>query len=98
MEKMKINGESGDMHGETVESWKERLPKLLQGYSKENIWNIDETACFGGLSQIMVLAREDHSAKEVKKQSSKLQLPYLRERKKHLLSFGNLRVQNASRE
>ena len=56
---------------------------------------------FGGLSQIMVLAREDHSAKEVKKQSSKLLLPFLqmrRKRKKHLLSFGSLRVRDASRE
>ena len=32
------------MQGETVDSWKERLPELLHGYSKENIWNLDETA------------------------------------------------------
>ena len=37
---------SGDMRGDTVDSWKERLPELLQGYSKENIWNMDETGCF----------------------------------------------------
>ena len=43
---MKISGESGDVRGETVDSWKERLPELLQGYSKENIWNLNETACF----------------------------------------------------
>ena len=32
--------------GETVASWKERLPELLEGYSAENIWNLDETGCF----------------------------------------------------
>ena len=58
-----INGESGDVRGETVDSWKERIPELLQGYSSENIWNLDETACFGRLYPIMVFAREDHSAK-----------------------------------
>ena len=46
VKRMKINGESGDVRGETVESWKESLPELLQSFSKENIWNIDETACF----------------------------------------------------
>ena len=46
MKKMKISGESGEVRGETVDSWKERLPELLRGYSRENIWNLDETACF----------------------------------------------------
>ena len=43
---VKINGESGEVSGATVDSWKERLPELLQGYASENIWNLDETACF----------------------------------------------------
>ena len=29
-----------------MESWRERLPEILQGYSAENIWNLDETGCF----------------------------------------------------
>ena len=29
-----------------VESWKECLPELLQGYSSNNIYNLDETGCF----------------------------------------------------
>lgn len=41
-----ISGESGDVAGETVESWKERLSELLQGYEAKNIWNLDETGCF----------------------------------------------------
>ena len=41
-----VSGESGDVRLDTVESWKERLPELLRGYRKEDIWNFDETGCF----------------------------------------------------
>ena len=44
--KIKICGESVDVSGETVASWKERLPEILHGYSANNIWNLDETGCF----------------------------------------------------
>ena len=43
---MKVNGESGDVTGETVDSWKERIPELVWGYSEEDIQNLDETGCF----------------------------------------------------
>ena len=43
---MVVSGESGDVRGDTVQSWKERLPELLHGFKKENIWNLDETGCF----------------------------------------------------
>lgn len=43
---LKICGESGDVHGETVESWKERIPGIIQGYEKEDVWNMDETGIF----------------------------------------------------
>lgn len=36
-----MSGESA-----TVESWKERLPEILEGYKAEDIWNLDETGCF----------------------------------------------------
>ena len=38
-----VCGETGDVHCETVDSWKERLPEIFNGYSKESIWNMDET-------------------------------------------------------
>ena len=41
-----ISGESSDVRGDTVQSWKERLPELLRGFSREDIWNLDETGCF----------------------------------------------------
>ncbi len=44
--KMKINGESGDVPGETVDSWKEKIPELVGGYYAEDILNLDEAGCF----------------------------------------------------
>ena len=46
IKQMKINGESGEVSGVTVESWKERIPELFHEYASENIWNLDETGCF----------------------------------------------------
>ena len=43
---LKISGESGDVEGVTVDSWKERLPEIVQGYEKDNIWNMDDTGSF----------------------------------------------------
>jgi len=43
---LRICGESGEVRGETVESWKERLPEIVQRYEKENVWNMDETGVF----------------------------------------------------
>ena len=34
------------MPEETVSSWIERLQELTEGYSLENIWNMDESGCF----------------------------------------------------
>ena len=39
-------GESGDVQGSTIDSWKERLPEIVSGYTKENIYNVDETRVF----------------------------------------------------
>ena len=43
---MTISGESVDESGLTVDSWKERLPEIVQGYSNEDIWNLDESGVF----------------------------------------------------
>ena len=43
---LKICGESVDVQEETIESWKERLPEIVQGYDKEDVWNMDETGIF----------------------------------------------------
>ena len=41
-----VSGEAGDVGEDTVESWKERLPDILQGWAPQNIWNMDETGQF----------------------------------------------------
>ena len=46
VKQLKICGESGDVRGETVQSWKERLPEIVEGYEKEFVWNMDETGIF----------------------------------------------------
>ena len=46
-QKIKVNGESGDVQGEMVDSWKERLPEIIHGYDKDDVWNMD------GLSSLL---------------------------------------------
>ena len=41
-----VSGESGDVSSETVESWLQRVPSVIEGYEARNIWNTDETGCF----------------------------------------------------
>ena len=43
---MTVGGESGEVREETLQSWKERLPVILAGYSPQDILNMDETAKF----------------------------------------------------
>lgn len=43
---LRVNGESGDIQGPIVDSWKERLSELNAGYARHNIRNIDETGLF----------------------------------------------------
>ena len=44
--KMVVYGESGEVSGKIVESWKERLPEIIEGYATNNIWNMDDSGCF----------------------------------------------------
>ena len=41
-----ICGESGDISGETVTSWKERVPEIVNNYAPKDVWNLDETGLF----------------------------------------------------
>lgn len=42
----KVCGEAGDVSGETVTSWMERIGELVKGYAPEDIWNMDESGVF----------------------------------------------------
>ena len=46
IKELSICEESGDVHGKTIDSWKERIPEIVQGYTKDDIWNMDETGVF----------------------------------------------------
>ncbi len=60
----KICGESGDVQGVTIDSWKERLPELVRGYSKNVIWNMDETGLFVRALPVMALPKKVVVARE----------------------------------
>ena len=46
IKRMAISGESGEVSSKTADSWKERLPEIIQGYKPEDVWNMDESGCF----------------------------------------------------
>ena len=42
----KLSGEQASVDPETVHSWKERLPEIINGYNPCDIYNMDETGLF----------------------------------------------------
>ena len=42
----RLVGVAEDVAEETITSWMERIQELREGYSSENIWNMDESGCF----------------------------------------------------
>ena len=46
IKELQIVGEAGDVAEETVTSWMERIQKSTEGYSSENIWNMDKSVFF----------------------------------------------------
>ena len=39
-------GEDEEVNAETLKSWAERLPEILNGYELKDVWNADETGLF----------------------------------------------------
>lgn len=77
---MTICRECGDVSGDTVTSWKERLPEILSGYSKADIWNLDETGYFWKALPLCLqkdLDRKLRSVKVARNLSCESQLPSL---------------------
>ena len=62
-----VEGESGQVQTETVESWMERLKELCKGYKPEDIWNEDKTGCFFCALPDKSLAEEGRRCKGGKK-------------------------------
>ena len=46
IKQVRVCEESGDVHGETIDSWKERLHEILHDCTNEDVWNMDETGVF----------------------------------------------------
>lgn len=69
IKQVKVCGESGDVRGVTIDSWKERLPEILEGYAKKTsgIWMRLE--CSGKLCLTMVLGAKDSSVREARRVS-----------------------------
>ena len=96
VKKMKINGEAGDVRGKKVDSWKERLPELLQEYSSCDIWNLDETACFWKVLPGHGFGKKKSQCIGRKKPNRMLPLLFWlmqMERRKMQFSFGNEKIQ-----
>ena len=73
IKRVTICGESGDVCGNTVASWKERLPEILNGYAKEDIYNLDETGCFWRALPVKGLVKKAKNVKVGKKLNIALQ-------------------------
>ncbi|XP_065832947.1 tigger transposable element-derived protein 6-like [Oscarella lobularis] len=77
IKKVTVSGESGDVSGATVESWKERLPNILEGYSPENVWNIDESGVFWRTLPVKGFARKAKEAKGGKQAKERLTVAFI---------------------
>lgn len=62
-----FSGESGDVRGDTVQSWKERLPELLHGFKKKNFGTLMRQDAFGKPYLTVGLDKKERSVKEGKK-------------------------------
>ena len=66
-----LTGESADVSEEAVNSWKtDLLPRLIEGYAKEDVFNADETALFYRQlpKKSLVAAGDDTSGVKVMKE------------------------------
>ena len=76
VKQLRICGESGDVQGATVESWKERLPEIVQGYEKEDIWNMDETGVFWRALPDSGFGQKSSSCKGGKKSKQRITIAF----------------------
>ena len=72
IEQLTVSGESGEVRGATVDSWKECIPEVIEGYSAQNIWNMDETGCFWWALSDKVLGQKGKLCKGGKKSNGRM--------------------------
>ena len=98
IKRFSVCGESGDVQGCTVDSWKERLSEIVAGYKKEDVWNMDESVVFWRALPDKGFGEKGKGCKGGKKSKHRLTVAFLlmllARRKKPWLS-GNQQIQGA---
>ena len=72
-----VSGEAADVSEETVDSWKERLETIMEGYEARDIWNLDETGCFYRALPEKTLAQKKSNCKGGKKAKQRLTIAFI---------------------
>ena len=72
----RVNGEAGELSGETVNAWMERLWELIKDYDPVDIWNLDETSCFFKVLPEKSLAEKKSQARGGKKSKTRLTITF----------------------
>ena len=72
----KVNGEAGEVSGETVNAWMEILWELAKDYDPVDIWNMDETCCFFKAFLEKGLAEKKSQARGGKKAKTRLTIAF----------------------
>ena len=85
----RIVGEAGYVLITTITAWMERLPEIMQGFSADDIWNMDESGLFFKARPDTGLPKKLKSVKAVRNQKSHLLLHFLCPRIKFPDAFEN---------
>ena len=72
----RVNGEAGELLGETVNALMERLWELIKDYDPVDIWNMDETSCFFKVLPEKSLAEKKSQARGGKKSKTRLTITF----------------------
>ena len=75
----RIVGEAGDVAEETITSWMEIIQELTEGYSSENIWNMDESGCFFKALPDKGLIEKGKEAKGGKRSKQRFTIAFFRQ-------------------
>ena len=72
----RVNGEAGEVLGETVNAWMESLCDLTKDYFLVDIWNKDETGCFFKALPGKGLAEKKSHARDGRKSKTRLTIAF----------------------
>jgi len=77
VKQLTVSGESGNVSGATVDSWKKQLPEVLQGYAKRDIWNLDKTSVFWKALPERDFVQKGRSCKGEKKSKQRFSIAFI---------------------